>query len=189
MVDACIYAAPCGPDEAWNAHMERFARLSPTLTVNHTDYVGLTFRPLLLSIETKKHGIGGDRAELQMDAWLASQWAFLHCSVARKLASVPQQSFDAEDKTGSEDSADGEMCAAALLALRFLPGIIVQGHRWALVISTYDPITRQSQLWSDHQFGTTQDLLETYATVAGVRRLMAWARDVYLPWLREHVMD
>lgn len=221
MVDACIYAAPCVPDEDWNACMKRFARLSPTLTVNHTDYMGLTFRPLLLSIETKKHGIDGDRAELQMGTWHSSQWAFLHWAVARKLASLPRQSSDAQDATGLEDSNDGEtgagsdggegvvdmektsetgqptrkptkeeeMCAAALSALGFLPGIIVQGHRWALILSTYDSSTRRTQLWTEHHFGTTQGLLETYATVAGVRRLMVWARDVYLPWLREHVMD
>ena len=156
--------------------MKRFARLSPALTANHTDYMGLTFRPLLLSIETKKHGIDGDRAELQMGTWHSSQWAFLHWAVARKLESLPRQSADAQDETGSEDShewetgagTDGgegvvnmgkpsetgqparkptkeeEMCAAALSALGFLPRIIVQGHRWALILSTYDSITRRT---------------------------------------------
>jgi hypothetical protein len=48
-----------------------------TLTVNHTDFNPVRLYPILLSIETKKHGKEQERANLQMAVWLAAQWASL----------------------------------------------------------------------------------------------------------------
>lgn len=198
--------------------MKHFSRRSPTQTVNHTDFEALAARPLLLSIETKKPGVHWDTAQLQMGFWHAAQWSFLAWAVGQKLArqgtkhallaeadkraeaSETLQGEGRSQPTGLEegDEADGPTAPvqkveakkrSALSALGYLPGIIVLGHRWHLVLSTYDAESGKTTLWTDHLFGTTQEYLEIYATIAGVRKLTAWARDVYLPWFEENVLD
>lgn len=76
---------------------------------------------------------------------------------------------------------------AVLSSLGVIPGIIIQGHRWHLVLSTYE--SGKTKLWADHQFGTTQSCLEIYAVVADMRQLTGWARDVYMPWLKANILD
>ncbi|KAH6999271.1 hypothetical protein EDB80DRAFT_583949 [Ilyonectria destructans] len=75
---------------------------------------------------------------------------------------------------------------AALSHLGFIPGIIVQGHKWLFVLSTREG--QKTILWTERQFGSTQSILEVYQIVAGLRELAAWARDVYIPWFQEHVL-
>ncbi|KAH7125870.1 hypothetical protein EDB81DRAFT_810084 [Dactylonectria macrodidyma] len=84
------------------------ARLEATEgSVNHTAFTPLAQYPIFLSIETKRHGGDGRRADVQMAAWQAAQWSFL------------------ESQAG-----DG------INQLEFLPGIIVQGHEWKFVATT-----------------------------------------------------
>lgn len=210
MVDLCIYASPDDDDE-WMARIDQFSHQSPTQTVNHTDFEPIGMRPLLLSIETKKPGVHWDKAQLQMGLWHAAQWSFLAWAVGQKL--TRQRSMDVAGETVDVDEREQpgdvgetvddhvdktqvatelqleERRRAALSALGCLPGIIVQGHQWHLVMSSYDAKSGKTTLWADHQFGTTQGYLEIYGTIAGVRRLTAWARDVYLPWFEKHVLD
>ncbi|KAH7136971.1 hypothetical protein B0J13DRAFT_560317 [Dactylonectria estremocensis] len=76
-------------------------------SVNHTAFTPLAQYPIFLSIETKRHGGDGRRADVQMAAWQAAQWSFL------------------ESQAG-----DG------INELAFLPGIIVQGHEWKFIATT-----------------------------------------------------
>ncbi|KAL2818697.1 hypothetical protein BJX63DRAFT_419222 [Aspergillus granulosus] len=165
MIDICLYLS-ADKDDNLGKRIAKFRGVSPTLTVNHTDFTPICARPLLLSITTKKPGVNLDVAQLQMGSWHAAQWAFLRWAVMRKL------------------KAKG---LSILSTLGFIPGIIIQGHRWLLVLSTYD--NGKTMLWTDYQFGTTQTHLGIYAVVAGVRRLTSWARDVYINWFQENVLD
>ncbi|KAI8716056.1 hypothetical protein NCS52_00898200 [Fusarium sp. LHS14.1] len=87
---------------------DAIAKLEETAgSVNHTAFTPLASHPISLSIETKRHGGDGRRADVQMAAWQAAQWSFLEAQaggVVEKLA--------------------------------FLPGVIVQGHEWKFVATT-----------------------------------------------------
>lgn len=192
MVDLCIYSSLADDDECM-ARMNRLCRQSPTQTVNHTDFEPIRTRPLVLSIETKKPGENWDKAQLQMGLWHAAQWSFLAWAVGKKLAAGADQADDDNDDDQPDMTHEltglEEKRRAALSALGCIPGVIVQGHQWSLVVSSHDAKSGKTILWTGYPFGTTQGYRKIYGTVAGVRRLTAWARDVYLPWLDKHVLD
>ncbi|KAI1418946.1 hypothetical protein F5Y12DRAFT_359200 [Xylaria sp. FL1777] len=192
MIDLCVYASTDQRADL-SAKMTEFCRLTPTATVNHTDFVPIATRPLVLSIETKKPDVHWDAAQLQIGIWHASQWAFLRWAVADKLRRQRQRTeVDVEIPPPPTQEDQDEFKAKVLLILSdlgFIPAVIVQGHRWHLVLSTYEGESRKTKLWADRQFGTTQTCLETYSIIAGVRQLTAWARDVYMPWFQTNVLD
>lgn len=74
----------------------------------------------------------------------------------------------------------------ALAGLRFIPAVIVQGHRWLFVLSTRQG--HKTILWKEWQFGSTSTVVETYQAVAGIRQLTAWAEKVYLPWVEKEIL-
>ncbi|KAF4499875.1 hypothetical protein FAGAP_3875 [Fusarium agapanthi] len=171
MVDFCLYLNPTD-----SPALQALGRRTPTLTVNHTDFAPLQLSPIVLSIETKRPGKELDAAQLQMGVWHAAQWAFL-----RSVIGLTPQPLTAEEEILRSQKAN-----EVLGQLGFIPGIIVQGHRWLFVFSTLDG--NKTVLWTERQFGTTQSILDTYAVVAGIRELARWARDVYVPWFRANVL-
>jgi hypothetical protein len=186
MIDMCIYAS-LDHDQEFKTAMVEFSKNSPTMSVNHTDFIITQERPLLISIETKKPAVQGDKAQLQISVWHAAQWSFLRWAVGQKLLRQRQsQGFDAPT-TEEEQREHKAMKLAVLAKLGFIPGIIVQGHRWHLVLSTYED--GKTTLWAEWEFGSTKGLLDIYAVIAGVRELTAWGRDVYLPWFKENILD
>lgn len=66
--------------------------------------------PLGISIETKRHGGDIARGEQQLAIWQAAQWEFLQSRAGPSAA----------DELG------------------FIPGIVVQGHSWSLVATTWN---------------------------------------------------
>ncbi|KAI0441680.1 hypothetical protein F4803DRAFT_406617 [Xylaria telfairii] len=195
MIDICIYHASSSQEEDLRAKVLRFSRLTPTGTVNHTDFFPVSTRPLVLSIETKKPGVHWEAAQLQIGIWHAAQWAFLRWAVADKLrrqhAQNKEQAGDSSlnmSRAQEEEHDANEPEASSIISkLGFIPGVIVQGHRWHLVLSTYED--RKTKLWADRQFGSTQTCLESYSIIAGIRRLIEWARDIYIPWFKTYVLD
>lgn len=180
MIDVCIYAS-LDQNQELRAAMAEFCMTAPTATVNHTDFEPLQLRPLVLGIGTRKPGVEWDRAQVQIGIWHASQWAFLRWAVGRKL--LKQRVAKGADEGEEEFQAEER---AVLSKLGFIPGIIVQGNRWHLVISTYNE--GKTTLWAEWVFGTTKSLMDIYSVIAGVRRLTAWARDTYIPWFKENVL-
>ncbi|KAI1271452.1 hypothetical protein F5Y07DRAFT_404428 [Xylaria sp. FL0933] len=195
MIDMCVYYASMPEDAALRDKIARFALLTPTDTVNHTDFIPISTRPLVLSIETKKNGVQWDAAQLQIGTWHAAQWAFLRWAVASKLR---RQRMDEEERNGGSvimsqaqeeeyEATEETKVLSVISDLGFLPGVIVQGHRWYFVCSTYE--NGKTKLWADRPFGSTQTCLESYSIIAGVRRMAAWARDTYIPWFKLHILD
>jgi hypothetical protein len=196
LCDISIYSLALRHDIGGKDRLERLRRYSPTQTVNHTDSDKFPVHPHLLSIEGTSPGMHGDDAQLQLGLWHAAQWSFLAWAVGQKIARREM------DKDGSEphvEGEDGEDAGArmrslesekhdALAALGFLPGIIVQGHHWYFVLSTFDPVSGKTTLFADQHFGSTQDHMGIYSVVAGLRRLLTWATDDYLDWFDEHVL-
>ncbi|KAF5022185.1 hypothetical protein F66182_5772 [Fusarium sp. NRRL 66182] len=173
MVGFCLYL-----NKDLDLHaLQAFGRQTPTLTVNHADFAPLQLSLVLLSVETKRPGKELDAAQLQMGVWHAAQWSFLRSAIG--LTSRP---LTAEEEVRRKQNAHG-----ALVELGFIPGIIVQGHRWLFVFSTLEG--DKTVLWTERQFGTTQSILDAYSIVAGVRELAGWARDVYVPWFQENVLS
>lgn len=187
MVDFCLFDNS-GLDVG---ACETFARRTITQTVNHTEYSALQLSPIVLSIETKRHGKDLDVAQLQMGVWHAAQWKFLQSAVE-----VMARSRQPE---GASDEAIADAAKGTLAELGFLPGVIIQGHRWYFVFSTVEPHTTEFEdgtnvtalrtiLWTELEFGSTETILKMYQIVAGLRRLSKWAQDVYVPWFRRHVL-
>ncbi|KAI0102491.1 hypothetical protein GGR51DRAFT_284954 [Nemania sp. FL0031] len=213
--DAMTWYHLSSQDEDLRAKILKISRLTPTSTVNHTDFYPVSTRPLVLSIETKKPGVHWEAAQLQIGIWHAAQWAFLRWAVAGKLRGQPiknkeqaedsslnissaqeeergekqrgEQGGEQQDEQGDEHDDTETKVLSVISKLGFIPGVIVQGHRWHLVLSTCED--RKTKLWADRQFGSTQTCLETYSVVAGIRRLTEWARDTYIPWFKAYVLD
>jgi hypothetical protein len=177
MVDFCVYADTAYTDATSFKTHEAFCRTTLTKSVNQTDFQRLQMRPIVLSIETKAGNQNLDAAELQIGVWHAAQWAFLRSSlIAVKRAHPNRPATEQEIKAADE----------ALASLRFIPAVIVQGHRWLFVLSTRQG--HKTILWKEWQFGSTSTVVETYQTVAGIRHLTAWAEKVYLPWFEKEIL-
>ncbi|KAL7963220.1 hypothetical protein V8C34DRAFT_322172 [Trichoderma compactum] len=178
MIDICVFSS-LDQNEEFEAAVAEFSMTAPTLTL----------RPLVLSIGTRRPGLEWDKAQLQMGIWHASQWAFLRWAVEQKLLKQ-REAQSAEGAEEEESRAEEEESRAeermALSKLGFIPGIIVQGNRWHLVMSTYHE--GKTTLWAEWAFGSTKSLMDIYCVIAGVRRLTAWARDIYLPWFKENAV-
>ncbi|KPM35264.1 hypothetical protein AK830_g11308 [Neonectria ditissima] len=179
MVDLCLYDNTNADSEA----LQALAQHTPTLSVNHTDFPPIQLRPIVLSIETKRPGKELDMAQLQMGVWHAAQWKFLR-SIVAKTAPVERETLVDE----------------AMSELGYIPGIIIQGHRWLFVFSTMESKTTTTEnphaktlnktvLWTEQEFGSTQSIIKVYQIVAGLRELARWARDVYMPWYRRRILS
>lgn len=184
-LDLCIYADLCD-DKNWTQGLQTLSRKTHTLSVNHTDFAPLQLRPIVLSIKTKKPGTAPDKAQLQMGVWHAAQWSFLRSAVslAVQYRSLPTESTP--DPSSSDQTEHTAQVDAALSRLGFIPGIMVHGHRWFFVLSTLEG--QKTIVCPERQFGSTENILETYQIVAGLRELGAWARDVYLPWFQDNIL-
>lgn len=185
MIDICIYHSS-EHNDALNESMAKFRQITPTLTVNHTDFDPIKVRPLIISIETKKPGVEWEKAKIQIGVWHAAQWAFLRWSIGQKLLRHMSEEERVELMTEDAQTAFVEKKLEILDELGFIPGVIIQGNRWHLVLSTYEK--GKTKLWADWVFGSTKSEMEGYAVVAGVRKLTAWGRDVYLPWFERNVL-
>ncbi|RSL75900.1 hypothetical protein CEP51_010454 [Fusarium floridanum] len=181
LVDMCFYSKT-GPD---TQALKGLGRRTVTDIVNHTDYQPLQLRPIVLSIETKRPSKDLDTAQLQMGVWQSAHWKFLELAVADKLRSTLPPDTDQETVFAATKTA--------LMELKFLPGIIIQGHRWFFVFSTLESEDEgkseaKTILWVEQEFGSTQNMLKMYQTITGLRRLAGWATDVYMPWYRKYVL-
>lgn len=207
MIDMCIFADLSHDADATDA-IRLLCQDTHTSSVNHVDMTPLQLRPIVLDIETKRAAGNLNTAQLQMGVWLAAKWAFLRSAIVSSLqmkdrVARQNEGRKADDDDDDNDDSDGrsELSATemmrrnrelegqadeALSRLCFIPGIIVHGHRWLFVLSTRS--NSKTILWTGLQFGSTMSMLEAYQIVAGLRQLAAWARDVYLPWFREHVL-
>ncbi|KAH6869140.1 hypothetical protein B0T10DRAFT_313984 [Thelonectria olida] len=69
----------------------------------------------------------------------------------------------------------------------YLPGIIIQGHDWHLVITTREG--DKTMFWQKMTFGSTSSSKGIYQIICTLQLLGRWARDEYWPWLRGVVSE
>lgn len=157
-------------------------RLRTTLdrAINHTSYEGLRNRPVALAIESKEPSQGLDGATLQMGVWLSAHWAFL-----RHLNKLIRSRAAA----GAGDASGTNLDAEAGLLPDFLPGIIIIGHDWHLILTTVQGEHGENMiLWRKLTLGSTSSPLGVYQIVCALQILRQWAEATYWPWLRERVL-
>ncbi|KAH6973872.1 hypothetical protein BKA56DRAFT_108283 [Ilyonectria sp. MPI-CAGE-AT-0026] len=179
-VDFCIYLEP-SVDNSYPEAEDDIDRLSMTLrgeVINHTDFYPLRNRPIAMSIETTNPDESWEKAMLQFGVWESARWAFL-----RYL-------FDKyEDQVAQDEAAQGHQGYTpapppSLSRLpEFLPGIIVQGHDWNLVITTQQG--ERTILWQRILMGTTMNPKGVYQIVCCLQLLRQWTQDTFWPWLKE----
>ncbi|KAM0417174.1 hypothetical protein ACHAPT_012811 [Fusarium lateritium] len=126
--------------------------------INHIDFAPLEKCPVTVSIGTKRHDEGSKCANIQMGVWQAAQWKAL------------------EHLAGSE----------ALKSLEFLPGLLVFGHQWNFVASSYKD--GKTTLWKEWSTGSTQSEFGVFQIMTGITKLRAWSVDVFWPWYKLHVL-
>ena len=103
MVD---YALVLVPDHSTHKAITARLRKDGLLSINHTKAEYVRFKPITVSIETKRPGMDEDSAKVQLGVWAAA-----HLERLRILA-------------GND------------VVLPFLPEVIVQGHDWRLKIAS-----------------------------------------------------
>ncbi|KAH6871897.1 hypothetical protein B0T10DRAFT_450059 [Thelonectria olida] len=127
-------------------------------SVNHTNFAPLQKCPVTVSIETKRPDESQQRANIQMGIWQAAQWRAL------------------EQLAGS----------TALKSLEFLPGVLVIGHQWNFVATSYK--NGRTTLWTERSIGSTQTEFGAFQIMAGIFKLRKWSLDVFWPWYKLHVL-
>lgn len=113
--------------------------------------------PLAVSIETERYGGNAAKGEQQLGIWHAAHWEFLASRV----------------------------CAEAIDDLGFLPGVVVQGHIWSLVIT----VRRQATtiVLCSVEFGNTSSTVGVFQVLAGLRRLRSWSIEIMWPWCKQYL--
>ncbi|KAF5026434.1 hypothetical protein F66182_1499 [Fusarium sp. NRRL 66182] len=178
-VDFCMYI-DANHDELAEVleTIQTLRNILPLGMFNHANLSSLCDSPIAVSIETKKTGEGWENARLQMEVWMAAHWQFLRklLDLRRRAANgLSLMSETAGDLTASSDEA--------WQLPDFMPGIIIQGHDWHLVITT--PDGEKTIFWQKKNLGDTSSSKGIYKTIYNIQLLRKWAQEEYWTWLRE----
>lgn len=148
-----------------------------------------------MSIETKKPNAGFDGAKLQLGVWQNAHWTFLRhlalvasynkvaaekksAEAVAELAAIEQQLMETEQESMAAEQKSYELPS-------FIPGIIIQGHLWHLIITT--PEGRRTMVWQSVGIGNTQSTKGIYQIVCVLHLLRKWAEKTYWPLIWEMV--
>ncbi|RYC78182.1 hypothetical protein BFJ63_vAg18944 [Fusarium oxysporum f. sp. narcissi] len=202
-VDFSIYIEPgndSDPSESDSPDaIERCLRDLPDYAFNFTDFVPLERRPIALSVESKKPSEGFDRANIQLGVWLSAHWTFLRhlreISSDKVMASAKQKTATQQEAAiqppltaeedamvTSQDETNLELSSAKDNVFNlpsFLPGIIIQGHSWYLVVTTMGG--QRTNFWHKVDIGNTQSTKGIYQIVCVLHLLRSWVEKTYWP--------
>ncbi|KAG5802933.1 hypothetical protein H9Q74_011247 [Fusarium xylarioides] len=171
-VDFCMYLDPKQDESAQVPEtIDALKNILPLGMFNHTNLAPLCDNPIAVSIETKKTGEGWENAKLQMEVWMAAHWQFL-----RQLLSLRQRSQ--EPTTTNEKTWN---------LPDFIPGIIIQGHHWHLIITT--PEGEKTVFWQVKNLGDTSSSQGIYKIIHNLQLLRQWAQEEYWKWMRELLLE
>ncbi|TQV94145.1 hypothetical protein IF1G_07024 [Cordyceps javanica] len=182
-VDFCVFIDPIGDRSlppTFQAGVEHARAALPLGIVSFTDFAPLYDRFVALSIETKKPSENLEAAELQLGVWDMARWSLLRRLVELRLLSATTTTTTDQDVDEAAASLDKETVQAQLP--EFLPGIIVQGHDWLLVVTTIEG--EKTVLWQKLMIGSTATARGVYQIVRTLQLLETWTREMHWPWLR-----
>ncbi|EXA29073.1 hypothetical protein FOVG_19391 [Fusarium oxysporum f. sp. pisi HDV247] len=131
----------------------------PNGTINHVDSGNLSKNPIVISIETKKHGEGFTKAVNQMATWHSAQWRSL---------------------------CFGRCGGKALSRIEFLPGIIVQGHTWMFVATVRR--NERPILFHQMPLGDTETMMGIFKLLLSLQYLRDWAENTYWPAFKADIL-
>lgn len=148
-------------------------RKTPHRSINHTEHIPLSTRPITLSIETKRFDGSSAQALYQMSTWLSAHWIYLQSLLLMK-----------DHREGQEPSAQDQTHARP----PFLPGIIIEGHNWAFVAATLGRARKEggweTVVWTGIDIGSTKSLRGIAQIVATLQILADWTASTYWPWFK-----
>lgn len=189
MVDFCLFVDPSRAADAVVAAaatkaLNQLCRQLPEQSINHTSYAPLASLPITVSIETKRSANSWDIATLQIGRWQTAQLrclaglARLKISDASRLTSLP---------SSSQAPAPAPEPAVPVSSLEYyVPGIIIQGHDWSLVVTA--DINGQKTLLSKISVGTTETVLGVYKILAALALLVRWSETIYWPSFQKAIL-
>ncbi|TLS20442.1 uncharacterized protein PpBr36_11277 [Pyricularia pennisetigena] len=191
--------------------IEKLRRRTPGTSINHTDFGPLNKWPIALSVETKRPGESGEKAELQVGVWQAAQWRLLEWQRQEQkhklqISRHSQQSLAAMDVEDERIEGEamvrvmGQNNAAVTVTsqtsippitpdLAFLPALIIVGHDWKFAATTREDCDGgRTVLWTESTIGSTSNLLGIYRIIWCVRRLARYVEERHWPWYSEHIL-
>ncbi|SPJ87904.1 uncharacterized protein FTOL_12373 [Fusarium torulosum] len=205
-VDFSIYIEPSNDLElsARNSSVvdtiSRCQRDLPSDICNFTDATPLAHRPVAFSIKTKKPSAGFDGAKLQLGIWQNAHWTFLRhiaqlafdrCAKAEETAAAElgQMEIAQEpmDEAAAPEPLEQSLAHKAFVLPTFIPGIIIQGHFWHLIITT--PQDRKTMVWQSIGIGNTQSTKGIYQIVYILHLLRQWVKVTYWPLIWEMISE
>ncbi|KAF5963453.1 hypothetical protein FBULB1_13385 [Fusarium bulbicola] len=171
-VDFGIYIEPSNDlersaQESVEDTISRCRKDLPGTVFNFTDATPLAHRPITFIIETKKPSAGFDGSKLQLDIWQNAHWTFLRhlaqiasdrCTVTEETAGVGLEAMETVQE--HTNTGDGPKAQKTFNLPNFIPGIIIQGHLWHLIITT--PQDRKTMIWQSIGMGNTQSTKGIY---------------------------
>ncbi|KAH7007525.1 hypothetical protein EDB80DRAFT_458060 [Ilyonectria destructans] len=184
-IDFCMYIDPANDETASSAKMKSAVAATksrrPGATVNHTNYVPLSGRPIALSIETKKPGEAWEAALLQLGVWEAAHWNSVEELWGNQGQQREKQGQQREEQGQQEQQHDD-----IPPFLDFIPGIVIQGHDWLLVLSLRED--EKTILYSKINMGATNSLMGIYKIVHSLQVIRQWAAETYWPCVRQAIL-
>ena len=164
MVD---YAIIIDPDEDFNGdasksiHNHIVEKVSGEMnaSINQTAAPYVRYRPIGVSIETKKGLVGEEEAHVQLATWMIAQYTRL-----RQLMT---------------NQATGKLPS--------FPVLSVHGQRWFLMIACIRE-NGHMDLIKELLVGDTGSLAGVYQVIAAIRRIAQWVNDDYRPWFEREIL-
>ncbi|EXK76353.1 hypothetical protein FOQG_18905 [Fusarium oxysporum f. sp. raphani 54005] len=168
-VDFCIYVDPSAVLEGRKSINLR------AHSVNPTDYYPLRNRLLAVCIETKKPGEGWEGATLQLSVWKAAQW-----KIIEELEKFKQHKLASESPVDANAGRQLEQDMP-----QFVPGIIIQGHDWNIVVATREGA--QTVLWNKLTIGSTSSVMGIYQIIYALHVLRDWCQQTYWSYIYQAI--
>lgn len=132
-------------------------------TLNQSMYEPLQWKPIAITIETKRPGEGWEEAVVQLKTWTAAQIA--------KLQKLLVQAGNPE----------------GIASMPALPLCIVQGARWTFL--SMEPSGTSAALWQGLDIGHIDDKRGVHQVVTGIQYMLEWAELTYRPWFEREIVS
>ena len=182
--DFCMYIDPKQDVSPEVVDIIRTIKRSLPMGVFNHVYLGpLSDNPIAIGIETKKTtGEGWENAKLQMEIWMASHWQFLRKLLEKRQCAAERLS------TMRSRAGDMSFCSDKIWDLpEFIPGIIIQGHDWYLIVTTAEG--EKTIFWQKKTLGDTSSSRGIYQIIYNLQLLRQWAQEDYWKWLKDILLE
>ena len=164
MVDYAIIIDPneefdCDASKSIHNHIVEKVSGEANASINQTAAPYVRYRPIGVSIETKKGLVGEEEAHVQLATWMIAQYTRL-----RQLMT---------------NQATGKLPS--------FPVLSVHGQRWFLMIACVRE-NGHIDLIKELLVRDTGSFAGVYQVIAAIRRIAQWVNDDYRPWFEREIL-